>query len=94
MQKQLDIFGNEIKINEIVRREKQKRKRYRTMQQIHGIKEGNICGDCKHCVGFRQSKTWYKCDLWIMSHSSATDIRLKDTACNKFESEVSDNGRY
>ena len=82
--KQLDIFGNEV----IVKPEK--KRRYSTMQQIHGIKEGKKCGDCKHCVGFRQSKTWYKCKLWIMSHSTATDIRLKDTACNKWESEEND----
>lgn len=89
--KQIDIFGNQTDLSAIEKKEKLKRKRYRTMQQMHGIREGKRCGDCKHCVGYKQSKTWYKCKLWIMSHSAATDIRLKDTACNKFESEESSN---
>lgn len=28
---------------------------------------------------------YYKCELWRMSYCSATDIRLKNTACRKFE---------
>ena len=87
MEKQIDIFGNETNIAEIEKKEKLKRKRYITMQQMYGMKEGKKCGTCKHCIGYRQSKTWYKCKLWFISHSSATDIHLKDTACNKYESE-------
>ena len=88
MEKQIDIFGNETDISEIEKKEKLKRKRYKTMQQIHGIKQGRKCGDCKHCEGHNyHGKTYYKCGLWYQSHSSATDIRLKDTACNKYESE-------
>ena len=87
MEKQIDIFGNETNIAEIEKKEKLKRKRYKTMQQMYGTKEGKKCGTCKHCIGYSRSKTWYKCSLWFISHSSATDIRLKDTACNKYESE-------
>lgn len=92
MEKQIDIFGKETDIAEIEKKEKLKRKRYKTMQQRHGTTEGKKCGDCIHCVAHRQSKTWYKCNLWIVSNSSATDIRLKDTACRLYESEVTDNG--
>ena len=91
--KQLDIFGNEMSIREIDRKEKQKRKRYRTMQEMYGVKEGQICKTCKHCIdcGYH-GRTYYKCELWFRSHSSATDIRLRDTACNRWESEEIQNG--
>ena len=87
MSKQLDIFGNKINLTDIDKREKQRRRKYRTMQQMYGIKEGVTCKTCKHAVRHCQSKTWYKCALWVQSHSEATDIRLKDVACNKYEWE-------
>lgn len=88
--KQLDIFGNEV----TVKKEFPVGKRYRTMQQMYGIKEGKKCGDCKHCIncGYH-GRSYYKCELWIISHSSATDIRLKNTACNKYESEETKDGK-
>ena len=68
------------------------RKRYPSMQSIHGIKQGNeTCKTCNHCVcKFHHGKIYYKCALWIISHSSATDIRLKNKACNRYEKEKED----
>ncbi len=87
MLKQLDIFGNEV-----TPKKEERPKRYKTMQQIHGIKHGETCKTCKHCLCFRyHGKTYYKCEKWVISHSSATDIRLKSKACNKWEREESDN---
>ena len=84
-----DIFGNLSEPPE----PKHDGNRYRTMQELHGIKEGNdTCKTCKHCIGqYHHGKAYYKCDLWIISHSEATDIRLKNKACNKYERE-SENG--
>ena len=84
-----DIFGNLSEPPEI----KREGNRYRTMQELHGIKEGNdTCKTCDHLMnGYYHGKSYYKCELWIVSHSSATDIRLKNRACNKYERE-SENG--
>lgn len=84
-----DIFGNVTEPPE----PKHDGNRYRTMQELHGIKEGNdTCKTCDHLMnGYYHGKSYYKCELWIVSHSSATDIRLKNPACNKYEREITDN---
>lgn len=81
--KQLDIFGNEIDIEDIARRNGNKK--FKTMQELHGLTENKTCKNCKHCRAIFMSKTYYKCGLWRLSHSEASDIRLKDKACGKYE---------
>lgn len=85
-----DIFGNVTEPAE----PKREGNRYRTMQELHGIKEGNdTCKTCDHLMnGYYHGKSYYKCELWIVSHSSATDIRLKNKACNKYE-RGNENGK-
>jgi hypothetical protein len=87
-----DIFGNLSEPPE----PKHDGNRYRTMQELHGIKEGNdTCKTCKHCVCYtnrRGNRHYYKCELWIISSSEATDIRLKNKACKRYERE-SENGK-
>jgi hypothetical protein len=79
-----DIFGNLSEPPE----PKREGNRYRTMQELHGVKEGEFCKTCKHCVcAHYHGRNYYKCELWIVSHSEATDIRLKNPACNKYERE-------
>jgi len=80
-----DIFGNLSEPPKI----KREGNRYKTMQELHGIKEGDdTCKDCDHLMnGYYHGKSYYKCELWIVSHSSSTDIRLKNRACNKYERE-------
>ena len=84
-----DIFGNLSEPSE----PKRGRIRYKTMQELHGIKEGNCtCKTCDHLLECNyHGKNYYKCKLWIVSNSAATDIRLKNKACNKYERE-SENG--
>ena len=61
-------------------------RKYRKPQELYGLaNNGETCKTCKWCYGFRQSKQYYKCEQWIMSHSEATDIRLKWLACGKYE---------
>lgn len=81
--KQFDMFGNE---NEPVPIKNKGRRKYPTMQYLYGITEGKTCKSCKHLMnGYYHGKSYYKCELWIVSHSSATDIRLKNKACGKYE---------
>ena len=85
-----DIFGNLSEPPE----PKHDGNRYKTMQELHGIKEGDdTCKTCKHCLRERyHGRTYFKCELWYISNSEATDIRLKNRACNKYERE-SENGK-
>lgn len=82
---QLDIFGNEHKIEDIVVK---KSRKFKTMQQIHGVKQGTKCKDCKHfLIRYYHNKFYFKCELWKISSSSATDIRANQEGCNKYETD-------
>ncbi len=82
--KQIDIFGHEYVPPPP--EPKKGRKKYKSMQYLHGIIEGKTCKTCNHLMnGYYHGKSYYKCELWIVSHSSATDIRLKNNACGKYE---------
>lgn len=62
-------------------------KKLPTMQEMHGVLEGYKCKECKHLIKRQYSGTYYKCELWRMTNSEASDVRLKNTACGKFEKE-------
>lgn len=64
----------------------EKSRKFKTMQELHGITKNRTCKECKHLIKRVYSNTYYKCGLWKMSNSVATDIRLKNQACGKFES--------
>ena len=83
--KQIDLFGNESEIPPVV--ETRGRKKFSTMQELHGVIDGKTCKTCKHLCSHEQSRKWYKCELWYQSSSSATDIRLKNKACKLYEEE-------
>lgn len=78
----IDLFGEESE-PPVPKKGARKRK---TMQETYRTLDGFTCGQCKHCIGNHwNGKNYYKCELWHISYCSATDIRLKDTACRKFE---------
>lgn len=56
-----------------------------SFRRVVGYDESHRCKQCKHLrkvnVGQR---TAYKCEVMGISNSSATDIRLKDYACERF----------
>ena len=85
----LTVFGEEAEIPIVVSSRKPK-----TMQEMFGLTEGKTCKTCAHCYGRQQSRTWYKCELWLAlcfpggGHSASSDIRLKNPACGKYEEEV------
>jgi hypothetical protein len=59
--------------------------RITTMWRIHGKNESATCGHCQHCLAERyHNKTYYKCELYKISHSASSDWRVKWIACGKF----------
>lgn len=86
--KQLDIFGNLVDIETII--EEQNKQKKQTIKQkfreIYGFKNGYKCANCIYLYcRFHNNRNYYKCEKMGLSHSIATDIRLKDVACNLFE---------
>ena len=61
-----------------------------TMISMFGLTEGKTCRTCRHCT-----KVWkfYKCDIWnrfFEGRSAASDIRLKNPACGRYEEDEHD----
>jgi len=82
---QYDIFGNLVPIEEIV--SKKPSKKFKTMQEMFGLIEGKTCKTCTYLEKREWQNTYYKCKKWHLSHSNATDIRLKNKACGMYESQ-------
>lgn len=94
--KQLDIFGNEIDIEEINQQIKKQRFNRLSIKGIfrrmHGYDQNNNCRDCIYCICYRKNRNYYKCKKIGISSSEATDIRLRDCACDLFERKDESNG--
>ena len=85
MSKQLDIFGRE---NEIEEQHRTSGRRYKRMQELHGTITGKTCKTCEHLlVRNYHGRIYLKCEMWVISNSQATDIRMKDTACGMYEED-------
>jgi hypothetical protein len=82
--KQLDIFGGEIDVKEINKETKIKRSIKGMFRNLHGYDKSNYCKNCKYCICDHRSRRYYKCEKIGQSYSEATDIRLKDYACDLF----------
>lgn len=53
-----------------------------------GYYDEHICKDCKYCIRVQSGgHAHYKCRKMGISSSVATDIRLKDRACNLFSAK-------
>jgi hypothetical protein len=87
MIEQYNIFGDIDELPEEVKKPSSSNK-YKTMQELHGTKEGFTCKTCEHIYCNQWNKKYYKCSLWHISHSTATDIRLKDTACGLYKPKI------
>ena len=85
--KNINLFGIEVDVPDPPRG----RKRAPTMQEMYGITTGHTCRECVHRFDNVRSRTYHKCALWLElcfpngGHSEASDIRLKDQACGKWE---------
>lgn len=92
--KQIDIFGNEVNLDDIPQ-PKRGRGKTPTMQERYGILDGKICKECVYCDAHFQTRTWYKCRLWLKQFkgsSPASDIRLRWPACKKFKERTNMDG--
>ena len=81
---QMDIFGDAVAVEDIDTRMPRSSIKSR-FRKMYGFDDEHICKDCKYCVYTERDKRWYKCLLMGVSASEATDIRLKDTACTRWE---------
>ena len=82
--KQIDIYGNEVEAEDLLppTRETLKEK----FRRKYGYLDGKYCKDCKYHHRFDYHyKYYHKCEKLGISNSEATDIRLKDIACNLYE---------
>lgn len=61
--------------------------KYKKPWEMFGLgPEGETCRTCNNRIeGHCGSKFVRKCPEWILSHSEATDIRLKWPACGKWK---------
>ena len=86
--KELNLFGEMQDLPE------ESNKKTPTMQTMFGKKDGKTCATCKHCyhVRWNAKKSWNKCEIWdiyFRGSSAASDIRVRSTACGKYEEEKS-----
>ena len=89
MPKQFDILGNEIEIEKANPPNPKGRPKMATMNEMWGTMGGKKCGNCKYFLRLRyKGKKYFKCELWKLSHSEATDKRVSDDACNRWEWEM------
>ena len=81
------VFGDPESI-ERARRKAQKSSRHAKMLATFGAgPDGAVCGDCKQFVRWRYANTYFKCTVAGVSHGTATDWRVRWTACGKFEAK-------
>jgi hypothetical protein len=84
---QIGFDGRETPIADIITERKTNQgNRLPRPTELWGATAGRTCGECKHLLAVRyRGKVYRKCEVWRLSHSTATDKRLKDQACGKFE---------
>lgn len=59
--------------------------KFKTMQEQYGLLAEHTCKDCYNHITYEyHNRNYHKCEIWKISHSTATDIRCKDIACKKF----------
>lgn len=81
-----DLFGGETRIVEPKGPESAFRAFRRMFNYLHkGGTKAMCCGTCKHLEAWRQSKSWFKCDLQG-GGSEASDIR-KSSVCDKWTAQ-------
>lgn len=88
--KQIDIYGNEIPLEEIEPKALEKQggrialKSY--FRNCYGFRQGLYCKNCKCFKKItRNGKTYFKCIKLGLGHSNTTDIMKNDIACCLYE---------
>ena len=82
---QTDIFGNMIPVEDALSQKSRETIKSR-FRKMYGYDDSHRCKDCKYlCIYYAGNSKYYKCNLMGISASEATDIRLKDPACTRWE---------
>ena len=82
--KQYDFWCNEFEAEDLLPPPRMTLKE--SFRKKNGYLEGKYCKDCKYHHRFDYHyKYYHKCEKLGISNSEATDIRLKDVACNLYE---------
>lgn len=84
---QLDIFGNEIPINEIFKSDKKTTiGRKKDFREKHGYDHSVTCGTCKNFISCQLNTTIvYKCKKIGINSKSNTNISSMDIGCDLYE---------
>lgn len=54
------------------------------MHKLFGVTPGQKCGDCPHLLTFKQSRSWFKCEIYGDTRSVSSDWVKKWPACGLF----------
>ncbi len=92
--KQIDIFGNEIDVNDIGPQQLEKQGGRITLRSYfrncYGFKDSYYCKNCRYFKKtMRNKKDYFKCLKMGTGRTAATDIRKNDIACNLYEQKRS-----
>jgi len=83
MAKSLNLFGDMQEIDPS-NEPKSKYQRFKSMNHYRESDGLERCTYCDNCIKMEyHNKNYYKCELMGVSHSEASDIRLK-MVCDKF----------
>lgn len=64
------------------------------MHKEYGVEWGKTCKDCSHCMRYAPTdRHYYKCELYGITGSEATDWRLSWVACGMYNVDVNLNMR-
>ena len=55
------------------------------MHTLYGTRPGRKCGDCDYLCSYLANRRYYKCRLYGVSSSEATDWRLSYEACGQID---------
>lgn len=61
-----------------------KQKKIKAMHALFGARYGHTCGECEHCERYLANRAYYKCAVYGVTASEASDWRIKWTACGMF----------
>lgn len=91
IEKQLNIFGEEIALNEMIDNDVPKKNQSlkKGFREKNGYNRGNFCGNCKYFITCEMNTTrFYKCKKIGITNNTTSNISSSDIACNLFEKEV------
>jgi len=86
---QLDIFGNEIPVTELRRREQKAKCRTsasikKQFRERNGYDESHVCEQCKYFEEYKTFTRFY-CKCKKIGYGKGTDIEFDDKACKLYE---------